>query len=357
MQTLQKWAKVFASLALVAIPVVAHSVYGAGTHVQMALSLITMALGVFGFTVAKPLIMGDPAEWQRTHKWLGTLGMLAMIVLPAVSQTTLGASPAVKLGLDLAASFLGLCGFVAVRPLAGKVDETTLRAVLPLLLIPALLIGGCAVLGRCELGTLPSAAGSVIAEVVSIALSGGNYEQQLEQAGIQAAETNAAPQFSCVVQAVAAWMAGKKGQISPDRVAAIKAFNAFLAKHPATACGPAPAVANIMLAPRTSAAPLDCRRIPRDDLAELECVAGANGHGLSAYATTYDSVSRPNGRIRISPNGATHIQVCDSGTEGGADACRPVVFNDDMPMTISVPSEDFWRTATPAVTLAAPQAP
>ncbi len=122
----------------------------------------------------------------------------------------------------------------------------SMSMLLPLAFV-ALFASGCPsaggqALGRCELNTLPSAAGTIIADLVAIAFSGGNYTQQLEDAGAQAAIGNAAPQFNCAVQAVGAWLGSSTphGQVSPQRVAAMSAFKSYAEKHPAPCCAATP---------------------------------------------------------------------------------------------------------------------
>lgn len=122
----------------------------------------------------------------------------------------------------------------------------SLGALLPLALVFGLASGcqtaGGQALAKCELGALPSAAGTVIAQLVAIAFSGGNYQQQLESAGESALASNAAPQFNCAVEAVSGWLqqTAPKGEISPSRREATEAFKAYRAAHPASACRAAP---------------------------------------------------------------------------------------------------------------------
>jgi hypothetical protein len=106
--------------------------------------------------------------------------------------------------------------------------------------IPSCNTPGGQALAKCELGTLPSAAGTMIANLVAIAFSGGDYQQQLEQAAMQAAKNNAGPQFDCAVAAVSAWLDSStpRGQVSPARLDANAAFKAYVAKHRPVACGP-----------------------------------------------------------------------------------------------------------------------
>lgn len=129
MEKLHKALAVAGVVAVIAIPIVGHSAYGGDAHVQMMLTLLSAALGVVGFTAAKPLLAGDPQELQRTHRMLATLGMVGATVLPMLAQTY-SDNHAVKLALDISTSVLDAAGFAAVRPLGASAAAAAARALL-----------------------------------------------------------------------------------------------------------------------------------------------------------------------------------------------------------------------------------
>src|SRR4051794_29549828 len=115
MDKLHKAVAVLGAIAMIAIPIVEHSAYGGNHQVQLSLSLMATALGVLGFTAAKPALVGDPQEFQRTHRTIAILGNLFASMLPTLAQTY-GDHASIKLVLDIAAGVLGAIGFMAVRP-------------------------------------------------------------------------------------------------------------------------------------------------------------------------------------------------------------------------------------------------
>lgn len=103
----------------------------------------------------------------------------------------------------------------------------------------AIAASGCAGLGACELNTLPKTVEKAILSVAVAAMSpaGVNWEQQLDQAALDAVPG----QGACVVQAVETqleqWMS-KKGEPAPAYVEARRRLQSYLSKHAPTACAP-----------------------------------------------------------------------------------------------------------------------
>jgi len=95
---------------------------------------------------------------------------------------------------------------------------------------------GGAALGACELGQLPNTAQSVIAAVVSIALTAGaDWATQLKTLGGQVGPA----QLNCAVAAVEAWLEGqvpKTGEPTKPYLEAIARLKTWQASHSATAC-------------------------------------------------------------------------------------------------------------------------
>jgi hypothetical protein len=125
-------------------------------------------------------------------------------------------------------------------------DGSSLRALLPLLLAPALFLSACAGakawLG-CTLGQLPQAAQPAFPSIYQA------LTQEDGQAAIAALETIGVGmlpgQVPCIVKAIQADEAAKAAQVKGMRtrvsVVLMRNADSYLTKHPATACGePAP---------------------------------------------------------------------------------------------------------------------
>lgn len=93
--------------------------------------------------------------------------------------------------------------------------DSSLRALLPLAFV-ALALSGCATAGgkalkTCELSQLPAEEQALASSVANIALDVGSTVVDLEQLALAVGKA----QFSCVAQAVAAWLAAPAPAIAP----------------------------------------------------------------------------------------------------------------------------------------------
>jgi hypothetical protein len=96
-----------------------------------------------------------------------------------------------------------------------QIDGASLRALLPLAFV-ALALSGCATAGgkalkACELSQLPAEEQALASSVANIALDVGSTVVDLEQLALAVGKA----QFSCVAQAVAAWLAAPAPAIAP----------------------------------------------------------------------------------------------------------------------------------------------
>jgi hypothetical protein len=191
------------------------------------------------------MLAGTPAHYLQLLAVLG----YAVLEWGLPRQKALAANSTIELLANMLLPLLGKVPLVGklvsllATPEAKQLGLPKVVSVLLPLALAGTLLSACATpggkaLSACELNSLPSAAGTLIAQLVSIAFSGGNYQQQLTTAGETAGVNNLAPQFNCALQAVAAWLGAPHGQLTPGVAQFLEAAGEYLQTHGARACAP-----------------------------------------------------------------------------------------------------------------------
>lgn len=130
---------------------------------------------------------------------------------------------------------------MAMKKQTGSIRTEILAA---LAFVSLVACAGAQVWKTCELGQLPQISQTVIPTVVQDL---GGVDQSTAIAQVESAGTSLLPgQLACVVQAIIADVEAKaakiKGQLGPVQENIVNNGKAFLAKHPALACGEPPAI-------------------------------------------------------------------------------------------------------------------
>lgn len=252
MKTLQAFL-VFIALVLA----FAFNAYGAGTADAPSQNLAALwpLLGVGIASLAAYGIRKLSAAYTFFHSGFGAgvltmLGMVISAVIPVLQSHGLSWTMMAWAAAGAFTSFTATLNPSttaddppAKSPAARGMDITA-KTVLPFLFLPlvaALALPGCKTAGgkalaACELGQLPQAEQTVIADVTSIIVaSGSNWQGQLETIGASLAPG----QLNCLLVAIAAAWSSSHGELSTERTAAVVRINAYLAAHDgAKACAP-----------------------------------------------------------------------------------------------------------------------
>jgi hypothetical protein len=139
------WHAVFAVVsmaALIAIPIVSHSVFGNAPLVQLAMSLTMTVLASLGLTKVRPLIdLGIGS--LKTHKNFAQAATAICGGLLVARGTYGVASPAVALTCDILISALGALGVTVVKTGSGDPPATDARTKQTGLVVIELLLTMC----------------------------------------------------------------------------------------------------------------------------------------------------------------------------------------------------------------------
>lgn len=108
--------RIFAFLAmaaLVALPIVSHSVFGADVKVQLALTAVTAVLANLGFSAIRPL--ADFGFNLSAHKTLAAVGTALGYIILFVRTTYALTHPTIALACDITIAVLGYAGIIIVK--------------------------------------------------------------------------------------------------------------------------------------------------------------------------------------------------------------------------------------------------
>lgn len=118
-----------AMAALVALPIVSHSMFGAEVKVQLALTAATAVLANLGFTAIRPL--ADLGFNLSAHKKLAAIGTACGYLILFVRTTYALAHPTVALLCDIAIAVLGYAGVIVVKTQPQVAELQTQPVIVP----------------------------------------------------------------------------------------------------------------------------------------------------------------------------------------------------------------------------------
>ena len=228
------------------------------THDWVLLFSLGVMLAIWGLRARGAKIPGKLGVFIASNRGAALLNVVVSFAA-AVVASLIAHRPLSDSGLWIAAltaSVAAAGGWAQLKAILFPPDAPALHAVVlkamrrkpDAVIVLGLVVGLCgmfvagcatpggAALGKCELGMLPQASESTIADVSAIAAAGGdNWESSLTGLGASLLPG----QLSCAIEAIVAAWSARKGEPSPERKAALQRLQAYQAAHPAKAkaCG------------------------------------------------------------------------------------------------------------------------